>query len=880
MQRTHAMHYPLLLAFLFLSFFSPATADARQNEDVSITRLINGMDVVVLEDSRFPLASVRLCVRAGASWENPEEAGVSHFLEHLLFKGSKTAPKGPASKLEQAGAQINAFTGMDRTCYVTDMPAESWKIGVEGMRDYAFDPLLRPEDVDAEREVVIAEMKMYEDNPNSRVTEQLQPVIFAGTPYEHLIIGSEKTLRALTPESIRAYMDRRYTPQEMVLVVVGDVQKNDVIAYAREIFGSYENTVSTQVPQPVQTSFRGFKVIAEEKPYGKVSLALAFPGPGNREGNINESVVLSYLLGGDNTSLLTKKFRFETPLVDAISAGTFSADLTGAFMISAYLDAEQLPAFWEALLKELSTLSVDAFTDADIERAKANLENAHERSQETYSHLATMLGYNVLVNRNDPLDTQGVYALQRVNRASLQQYLNTWIQPDNMALSLVIPTGKTPEAGFFEKTAETVWPAAEKKEQPQANTQGELEIIHLGNERTVVLMPDNTLPYFSVALTFTGAERLLGPDSPKQGLAEFTNSLMAEATTSRNPQELSLYLAENLASFSGTSSFNYFGFLLDGPTKNSAAMLSLFEDVLQNPAFAEKDRERLRRETLAGLISMKETPEGLYFSENMPWLFPGSVYGNHVAGTEESVKSFTDSDIRAFWKEQATMPWFLVVAGDFDKKAILDFAHTLPVPTGTLESLPAPAWRAEKSHNFPMEERNQGIYSMVFPAVNLLDEEYPAFAALDAYLSGLSGPVFELGRDAESLGYVVQASGMYGSSIGLMFFFALTDPATFARSEAVFKQILEDLRTKPIPQEELNRAKTSLSYSFYASNQKLARRALNAAVELVHMRPLNGQQERLEKVQQVTAQEIMDIAQKYLDPAKAYTLTVGPGKPE
>lgn len=868
-----------LLAFFMLCLsltLISGKALALENSDISISSLANGMEVVVKEDTRFPLASIRLCVRAGSAWETPEEAGVSHFLEHLLFRGSKTAPKGPSAKLEQAGASINAFTGMDYTCYVTDMPAESWKVGVEGMRDYAFDPLLRPEDVNAEREVVIAEMKMYEDDLSYLVMEQLQAFIFAGTPYEQRIIGSEKTLRNLTPESIRAYMDRRYAPQEMALVVVGNVKTQEVVAYANELFGSYKNTLITQVPQPVASTYQGFSVKAKEGNYAIANLAVAFPGPGDLEGESMEAMVLAYLLAGDNTSLLVKKFRYETPMVSSITAGNFSADLSGALLLTAYLEAEKLPTFWEALLKEFATLSIDNFTDEDIARAKANIENTHLRSQEAYGHLATMLGYNVLTDRNDPLAENVLYALQRVNRQSLQNYLNTWINSSNMALSLLMPEGKAPAAGFFEQAVQDVWPPEAKISEAQTVQKGEQEVINLGNGRTVVLMPDDTIPYFSLALAYTGGERLLGAHPTKQGLAEFTNTLMAEATQARDAQALSLFLAENLASFSGMSGYNYFGFLVDGPAKNSAALLGLFREVLEKPAFAPVDIERLRGETLASLAYRQETPDGVFFTEEMPWLFPDSVYGNRITGTEETVKSFTQADIQAFWKRQASMPWSLVVTGDFNKEEIIAFASSLPEPTGTFETIPAPTWRAEKTHTFIKDSRNQAVYAMLFPAVSLLDEEYPAFAAMGAYLSGMSGPVFELGRDKESLGYVVNASGMYGSSIGFMQFFALTDPASLTRSGEVFTRIVNDLRAKPIPEAELARAKTTLTYSYHASNQTLARRAMNAVMELVYGRPLNGPQERLEKVKEVTVQDILAVAQKYLDPANAYVLMVAP----
>ena len=156
----------LLLAALLLVPY-PSGAAARisgENAPVAaradgphIFHLKNGLTIAVKEDSRFPLASVRLYVNAGSAWEQPGEAGISHLLEHMVFKGSKTGPKGVDKRVENAGGYLNASTSFDETIYLTDLPAAQWKTALRAVRDLAFDPLLRQADLDAEREVVLAE---------------------------------------------------------------------------------------------------------------------------------------------------------------------------------------------------------------------------------------------------------------------------------------------------------------------------------------------------------------------------------------------------------------------------------------------------------------------------------------------------------------------------------------------------------------------------------------------------------------------------------------------------------------------------------------------------------------------------------------------------
>ncbi|MDR2669282.1 MAG: insulinase family protein, partial [Desulfovibrio sp.] len=189
-----------------------------------VRRLANGLTVLVLPDRRFPLVSMRLYVHAGSAYEQPEEAGISHMLEHMVFKGTEKRPRGQAAAdVEKAGGYLNAATSFDYTVYLVDMTREHWKTGLDVLRDMAFHPSLDPAELEAEKDVVIAELKRGEDDPGRRLFRMTQQDALRGTPYERPIIGFESTVRALSAEKIRAYIDRLYQPQSMLLVLCGDV---------------------------------------------------------------------------------------------------------------------------------------------------------------------------------------------------------------------------------------------------------------------------------------------------------------------------------------------------------------------------------------------------------------------------------------------------------------------------------------------------------------------------------------------------------------------------------------------------------------------------------------------------------------------------------
>lgn len=307
-----------LLVTAFLAFGVAASAGAVQPPD--IFRLQNGLTVLVREDHRFPLASVRLYVKAGSTWERPDEAGISHLLEHMVFKGSKTRPTGVDKALESAGGYLNASTSYDQTIYLTDLPSSQWKTALEGMRDLAFDPLLRQADLDAEREVVLAEMKQRGDSPYTKLFHATFAQALKGTVYERPVIGTEKALRAATPESLRDYVERRYAPRDMVLVVAGDVKAADVLAEAETLFGGYTNRDVAEVAEKYNPRdlARGLQVDVREGPWNKAYVSIVFPLPGAGASRLPAADVLAHMLGGDDTSLLARKLRLEQPVVDYI----------------------------------------------------------------------------------------------------------------------------------------------------------------------------------------------------------------------------------------------------------------------------------------------------------------------------------------------------------------------------------------------------------------------------------------------------------------------------------------------------------------------------------------------------------------------------------
>ena len=249
----------LLLGILLLPQLAAAAPQAApanpstSGNDTMLVRLKNGLTVYIIRDSRFPLVCTRLFVGTGSANETAEQAGISHVLEHMVFKGTEKRPKGQVARdVESLGGYLNAATSFDKTWFITDMPAKHWKTGMDVVKDMAFHPSLDPAELEAEKDVIVSELKGGDDTPTRRLFEDLQVAGLAHTVYGRPIIGFEKTIRAVTADDLRAYIRTWYQPQNMMLLVAGDIDPKAVLAHAEELFGDLKNDTILPEPAPVQ----------------------------------------------------------------------------------------------------------------------------------------------------------------------------------------------------------------------------------------------------------------------------------------------------------------------------------------------------------------------------------------------------------------------------------------------------------------------------------------------------------------------------------------------------------------------------------------------------------------------------------------------------
>ena len=857
-------------------------------EGPHLVRLKNGLSVLIKPDDRFPLVNIRMLVHAGSGYETPSQAGISHVLEHMVFKGAgQMGPGMVASRIEGVGGELNASTSFDVTTYYVEVPDASWKLGLSVVADMTFRPTLDPKELESEKEVVLAELKRGEDTPDNRLFHALQAVIWKGTSYQWPIIGYTDTVRGVTSQSMRAYTAALYQPQNMLLSVVGKVDPAQVLAEAERLLGTIPNTrplspplslANTQADSGHASKPDGPHMQVIPGSWNKVHLGIAFPAPDFLSAKMPGLDLIAQVLGGDETSRLHRKFKYQKRLVDSISVGNSNLERSGMLMVHAVLDADKLPQFWDELTAELAGFDPASITDQELARARTNIEAGLFLAKETLGGLSGKLSHQYFFEGGPQGEANYLQGLASPSRAHLTALYREFFQPARLATVILSPKGTNIETAPLLATLNKRWPAAKAQAQAQSATTGATKQIALPGGGTLVLIPDATLPYTALSMAWLGGDGLIGPD--QQGLAALSASMLARGTQKRSATEVEDFLADRAASLGAGASTESFVLSAKFPTRFSADMLGLIRETLTAPAFSRKELARAREDQLNAIKRGEDQPLGLAF-RNLPGILYGSApHSYQRLGQPQRVAALTETQAREFWARQSRQPFVLSVCGQFDEAAMTAFATGLEKELATASQryqLVTPAWNAKTTKTMHLPGRNQSHLFVIFKTPGRENLEASArLSVLRAALAGQSGLLFRDLRDKQGLGYTVTAFLSQGMRAGFLAFYIGTDPDKKQQSYEGFKKAAAALAASPLPVEELTRAKNVLSGEYYQDRQSLMSRSGEAAGALVAGLPREAGRQLVDAAQAVSAEDIRKTAANLLNWDEAFVVEVEP----
>jgi len=372
---------------------------------ITQAKLANGLDIVVIEDHRSPVATHMVWYRNGSADDPPGKSGIAHFLEHLMFKGTEANPQGKFSELiADLGGQENAFTSNDYTAYFQRVAKEHLGVCMEYEADRMKNLVLTGEVVLTERDVVLEERRMRTDSdPSNQLSEAVQAALFTQHPYGKPVIGWSHEIESLERADALAYYERFYTPENAILVLAGDVEAKDVIARAEKWYGPVPargeppKRFRPHEPEPrARRLVTLFDKKVEQPSHQGVFLVPSYKSAAPGEAEALE--VLAHLLGGGQTSLLFKALVMDGKL--AVSAGAHyqgtAVDDTRFYVFAVPAHGVDLATI-DAAIDAVIAGAAQGIQEADVRRAKTRLVAEAVYAQDNQATLAHWYGASLAV---------------------------------------------------------------------------------------------------------------------------------------------------------------------------------------------------------------------------------------------------------------------------------------------------------------------------------------------------------------------------------------------------------------------------------------------------------------------------------------------------
>lgn len=395
-------------------------------------RLSNGLEIQAEIDPLAHTAAVGFFVRTGSRDEPSELMGVSHFLEHMMFKGSEhRGPEQVNRDFDDLGANHNAFTTNELTAYHAHVLPERASAVLEILADI-LRPALRAKDFDEEKGVILEEIAMYADQPFWVGYEAMMEHLYVGHPLAHRVLGTTATVSALSRDQMAAYFERRYSADNTVLVAAGNVDFDQLVRDAERLCGHWQSASPTRA-HPVWTP-QSSEAVIRLKNTARAYILLSMPGPSIQDERRYAAGILMHILGGGDGSRLHWAL-VETGLAEEASASYDGHDGTGDSTLFAVCDTDKVDEIEAILRRELHAV-VDSLTEDDLLRARSRIATgaaaASERPNGRMFRLGTLWGYGATYI---PLDEE-VERISQVTLADLREIAQAF--PLNPTVRVVV----------------------------------------------------------------------------------------------------------------------------------------------------------------------------------------------------------------------------------------------------------------------------------------------------------------------------------------------------------------------------------------------------------------------------------------------------------
>lgn len=819
--------------------------------DAECVTLPNGLTVIVREDHSAPVASVQAWVKVGSinedSWMG---AGLSHILEHLLFKGtSRRSGNQIAQEIQDVGGYINAYTSFERTVYWVDTPSSGVTAALDVLADVLTDASLPETEYESEQEVIRREFAMGFDDPDRSHSELLFRTVFRTHPYGQPVIGHLEIFNQLTRDDVLAYYRRHYVPNNQFFVVVGDVDSNEVIERLRSAYAERPRRPYRKASVPREPEQLGRREVHEEFVTEVTKLSLAWRVPALTHPDVPALDVLSTILGHGRSARLYRRIRDERHLVTSIGAYCYTPTDHGMFCINAELEPANRATATAAIFEEICAIKEDGVDVEEVEKARNMALASGMHDLTTMRGQASDLGSNWMATGNLDFTRSYLEAIQGVTAADVRRVAGIYLIDRSLSVVSLNPCGGLAKRGLSQRS----------------RSDGRIAHHKLSNGLRLLVREDCRLPLVSAGIVFKAG--LLAETAETNGVNALLTSTLLKGSESRSGEEIAEQLEGAGGSIGAMSGNNSYGVSVGMMRPDTAMGLEILADVVLRPSFPESELARERDAQLIGIRQEATRPMSVASKLMRRHLFDQHPYQWPRSGSEEIVKALDRAAVAGFHARHALAGnGVLAVFGDVRTDEILALAEERfgQLPAGdSLSKAAAPPPITGDHFVEHLLDKEQAVVLIGFRNADIYSADRNALDLIDEACSDLSSRLFLRIREELGLAYYVGSSQMLGLVPGSFVFYAGTSPQQAARVQEELLNEIAKLAAEGLTAAELERAKRTL-----IGKQTIEMQSNGALLQVTALNELYGlgfdHHERcLAEIESMSLERVREVAHRY-----------------
>jgi zinc protease len=827
--------------------------------------LPDGLTIIVQEDHSAPVASVQAWCGTGSIDEDGHlGAGLSHILEHMLFKGTKTRSTNEiAQKIQDVGGYINAYTSFDRTVFWIDVPKDGVATALDILADAMMNSTLPPAEYQKEQEVIRREFAMGMDDPDRMASLLLFATAYQRHPYRFPVIGELEIYNQLRQEEVMQYYKTRYVPNNLTFLVVGDVDGEKVRQQLADLFTPYPEKSLKPVFIPEEPPQLGRREVHGEFATELTHLALAWHIPGVTSPDVPALDLLSTILGDGRSSRLYRRVREEAGLAFSISAFSYTPGDPGLFGIDATVDPKKRDASEQLALRIVDEVKHAGVAADELEKAKKITLSHHLGALTTMRGQASDIGSNWLLTRDLNFSRHYLDAVQKVTLEDVKRVAANYLTENNLTVVSLNPKGS-----LGAQTEGAKPPAA-----------GEVQKFELSNGLRVLVREDPRLPLVGMGAVFRGG--LLAETPQTNGITRLMAKVLLKGTKTRTAEQIANDIEAVGGSISSDAGNNSFSVSVDVMKPDVKLGLGLLSDVLLNATFPEKAIAREKEIQIAAIQQEEEQLTAVARNIMRQALFPQHPYALRSNGSIESVQRLTQKDLLEFRDRYVVAKnGVIYVFGDVKAAEVKQLVEqTLgKMNSGALALTDAkpstPLGKPEIVES--RKDKAQGVIMVGFRGASLSSPDRYALELIDEASSDLGSRFFIRIREQMGLAYYVGASEMQGLVPGLFAFYLGTDPQKIEPVKTALLDEIKKLANEGLTLEELARAKKKLIGQQEIANQSNDAFGYHCALDELYGLGFNYYKQLEHDVNAVTLEDIKQVAAKYFRDKPYVLATVRP----